>query len=713
MTLRETHLKSRRLLFETCEPRELMANNLDYITAEEAQILLQRAAAASSTEDAIIAVVDRNGTILGVRTEGKVALNLKHDLVDRVFAIDGAVAKARTAAFFSSDQAPLTSRTVRNLSQSTITQREVESSPNYRDGDPLPFDTSNSGASSRTFGPGFVAPIGVGGHFPPGVANTPPVDLFGIERQGREGLVNPGPDGVKGTPPDPTKKDDITLAGRFNVAPADGPGLAAIGTPQSYGEQSGLFTNAQSRGFATLPGGIPLYKEVVLNGKVRNLLVGGIGVFFPGEKGYATFEQGFKAGVGQSEKDRLNAPRAIEAEFIALAAAGGSKTTRVGELGVGVKAPALPQFFIPFTDNARIDLVGIKLEIVGPNPDQYNRETGLQRVLRMGRDVGPGAANSGVDRPVKPGGVLYQNGKSVRVGWLVPPRDGNGFTAAEVEQMIDQGIAEAKLTRAAIRLTDRELPGTEARMVLAVADRDGKVLGLYRMADATVFSIDVAVAKARNTAYYANSDQLQPADMVDDDQLLARRKDYTVDLIMASGGRVDGVKGIPDLYASAASNAKVANSTGLAFTNRTFRYLALPRFPSSVDGTLPPVFSILNEANINRFTAENVHAPSPAWVFNSVMGFDSFHIARNFRNPHNPANQNGIVFFPGSSALYKGRVLKGGLGVSGDGVDQDDVVTVAAQGIYAAPFDLRADQAFYRDVRLPYQKFNRNPRPGA
>jgi uncharacterized protein GlcG (DUF336 family) len=51
-------------------------------------------------------------------------------------------------------------------------------------------------------------------------------------------------------------------------------------------------------------------------------------------------------------------------------------------------------------------------------------------------------------------------------------------------------------------------------MVFAVSDSAGEVLGLYRMPDATVFSIDVAVAKSRNTVYYA-SDRLQDPDEVD------------------------------------------------------------------------------------------------------------------------------------------------------------------------------------------------------
>ena len=65
--------------------------------------------------------------------------------------------------------------------------------------------------------------------------------------------------------------------------------------------------------------------------------------------------------------------------------------------------------------------------------------------------------------------------------------------------------------------------------------------------------------------------------------------------------------------------------------------------------------------------------------------------------------------------LYKDGKLIGGLGVSGDGVDQDDVVTCyAALGFLPHPNNvLRADQTFIEtengDVRLPFQHFLRNP----
>jgi hypothetical protein len=93
-----------------------------------------------------------------------------------------------------------------------------------------------------------------------------------------------------------------------------------------------------------------------------------------------------------------------------------------------------------------------------------------------------------------------------------------------------------------------------------------------------------------------------------------------------------------------------------------------------------------------------------------VYGHDSFFPGTNFHDPTNPANQNGIVFFPGSAPLYRaGTGVIGGFGVSGDGVDQDDVVTVGGQVGYNVVGAPRADQTFFAGVRLPYQKFNRNP----
>jgi hypothetical protein len=124
----------------------------------------------------------------------------------------------------------------------------------------------------------------------------------------------------------------------------------------------------------------------------------------------------------------------------------------------------------------------------------------------------------------------------------------------------------------------------------------------------------------------------------------------------------------------------------------------------------------LNDGGVTKF-GTNKGPPLPASAFQSVLGYDSFNPNTNFRDPFNKANQNGVVFFPGSAPLYKDTTgsglrneLVGGFGVSGDGVFQDDDVTSVASIAYAPPRTIsRADQVKVRGVRLPFFKFNRNP----
>ncbi len=701
----------------TLSAKDASAANL--LTGAEVRTLMERASQASRSNDAIIAVVDRSGRILGVRKESGVA---PMDEKTLAFAIDGAVAKARTAAFFSSNAAPLTSRTIRNISQSTMTQREVESAPSH--------------ANPQYRGPGFVAPIGVGGHFPPEIPFTPQVDLFAIEHQSRDSqLLASGNDGTNGTP------DDLMLVNRFNVDDD----FVALGAeqffdtwPESYGFVTGKDLDSRSRGIATLPGGVPLYKAATVNGAPDGInLVGGIGVFFPGPDGFATHEQGFlhaseNNGVPQTEAQRTNAARVLESEFIAfIAAAGGGMvgpSAFVRDLAeFNSKLPPLPNFILP---TGRLDLVGITLEVFGPNPTTDSPIPGVDRLIKVGRSMGPQGISSGADLIVNKTNDSYLPGQPVPERWLVVPHDStvSDLKAKDVEQIIYQAIAQAEVTRAAIRLTNQFRPGARTSMVLSVADTNGELLGVYRMPDATVFSIDVSIAKARNTAYYADAADLQAVDRVDFNK--------------------DGVFGT----VTTTLNGGDTLPLGTALTNRTFRFLSEPRYPTGIEfaavgglvndpakrlvdqrpdvAALIGPFSILQLPGINPKTGENLvdSNPLPFNVYasansSSPVAFDAFNPSRNFRDPGDAgvkiaetntvyplANQNGIVFFPGSTPVYVGgSLLAGGFGVSGDGVDQDDVVTAYGQVGFAAPDALRVDNYSIGSVRLPFQKFNRNP----
>jgi uncharacterized protein GlcG (DUF336 family) len=222
-------------------------------------------------------------------------------------------------------------------------------------------------------------------------------------------------------------------------------------------------------------------------------------------------------------------------------------------------------------------------------------------------------------------------------GMLVAPVAGplGGLAASDVTQIINNAIAMANITRAVIRLPI----GSSTRMAIAVADLDGTIIGLYRMADSTVFSIDVAASKARNMVYF-NSAGRQATDLT----------------------------GVP---------------FGTAVTNRTIGYGAQPFFPPGINGSSPGPFFNLYVQDVANPCTQGFQVAGP--------------------------NQSGVVFFPGSVPLYRNGVLVGGLGVSGDGVDQDDYVTSGGSAGFEAPAAIRADQIVLQGVRLPYLKFPSNP----
>jgi uncharacterized protein GlcG (DUF336 family) len=219
-------------------------------------------------------------------------------------------------------------------------------------------------------------------------------------------------------------------------------------------------------------------------------------------------------------------------------------------------------------------------------------------------------------------------------GDLVSPSAGaGGLTQTDVATIIQQAVDTANKTRAVIRLPS----GSRTRMSIAVTDLDGTILGLHRMPDGTVFSLDVAVAKARNVVWF-------------------------------SGAGIGDLPGMPP---------------GTAMTNRTVSFGAQPLFPPGIGGSGPgPFFNLFLHDVANPCS----QGSQPA-----------------------SANQSGIVFFPGSLPLYKNGVLVGGLGVSGDGVDQDDYVTFhGAQG-FLPPANMQADNYSIQGIRMPFLKFPRNP----
>jgi uncharacterized protein GlcG (DUF336 family) len=248
------------------------------------------------------------------------------------------------------------------------------------------------------------------------------------------------------------------------------------------------------------------------------------------------------------------------------------------------------------------------------------------------------------------------------------PAGPNALAATDVERIIAQAAQQSNITRAAIR----QPLGSNARVSIAVVDSEGNVLGIFRTMDAPVFGFDVSVQKARTAAFYSNRNAAS----------LLRGSGFGayVDRAAADGLKLDGA---------------------VAFTDRAGGFLHRPFFPDGIDETPPGPFS----TPINEWSVFNDGLQVDLIRANLVatLGGGSVPCTPILNLP------NGIQIFPGSVPLYKNGVLVGGIGISGDGVDQDDIIAAAGAVGYAPPVAIRSDQIFVRGVRLPFLKFPRSP----
>jgi uncharacterized protein GlcG (DUF336 family) len=248
------------------------------------------------------------------------------------------------------------------------------------------------------------------------------------------------------------------------------------------------------------------------------------------------------------------------------------------------------------------------------------------------------------------------------------PVGANALTSADVQTIISRAAQQANITRAAIR----QPLGSNARVTIAVVDTAGVVLGVFRQQDAPVFGYDVAVQKARTAAFFSTPNAAT--------QLRAAGFGSYMDRAAADGLSFNGT---------------------FAFSARAIGFLHRPFFPDGIDDT----------------AAGSLSAPISEWSpFNVGLQLDLVQAGflASLGGPAVPCTSipglpNGIQIFAGSVPLYKNGVLAGAIGISGDGIDQDDLVGAAGANGFSPPVNVRSDQIFVRGVRLPFLKFPRSP----
>jgi Uncharacterized protein, possibly involved in utilization of glycolate and propanediol len=246
----------------------------------------------------------------------------------------------------------------------------------------------------------------------------------------------------------------------------------------------------------------------------------------------------------------------------------------------------------------------------------------------------------------------------------------SSLTATEVQTIISHAAQQANITRAAIR----QPLGSNARVSMAVVDTEGVVLGVFRQQDAPIFGFDVAVQKARTAAFFSGPNAAT--------RLRAAGFGSYVDRALADGLHLDG---------------------SIAFTDRANGFLHRPFFPMASTIQL-----LVRSAHRSANGVLSTTASTRYHQDKLSVGFDT-----TFRTVA------PVYVYPGSRKWYpdisrqcaavQERSVSGSNGISGDGVDQDDLIGAAGANGFSPPAAIRADQIFVRGVRLPFLKFPRSP----
>ncbi len=387
------------------------------------------------------------------------------------------------------------------------------------------------------------------------------------------------------------------------------------------------------------------------------LLPGAVPLFKPNASGVLRLV----GGVGVYVLDQNGDPDVATAEFAAVEAASGR------ELGGD-------SFFfdaIPF--EGAITIVGVLL----PYVEQVERPAGTaQRPL----------ANVTGDYLTDFGGDSTRDGREDPFGYLIGPRpgvdgfDGEALDQGDVERIIAQCVDSANITRAQVRLP----LGSSAKIIATIVDARGLILAHYRMEDTLTDAIDVVPAKARSTVYYcrpggpfANNVSNGVFDFPFGDQWPGFPVDPT------------------------------GQNRGVALTTRTLGFLSQPFYPPGIGGTFSQAEYI---AQLPNFTpVGNNTAPGPLYNL-ALLNQLPEQVDRWGNEAPDAGYQNGLTFFPGSVPLYKNGRLVGALGVSGDGVEQNDLIAFEGGAGFEPPPELRIDNFEFDGVKLPYLKFPETPR---
>lgn len=379
-------------------------------------------------------------------------------------------------------------------------------------------------------------------------------------------------------------------------------------------------------GLAADPGGFPLYKNGVL--------VGAIGAMADGV-------YGFDPEVQDVDKD--------DEEIIALAATSGfSPSDQIRADRISVDGTLLRYSDATTADFARSPATAPAFAALNGNAGTlttvrgyYDATAGVLSGRAYGSE-GSGVRAASSAEFANPDAFVLTNGAGANRFPIRAGTDG-GLSATDVRALLEEAFNVMSSARAQVR---RPLD-SRAQVSISVVDTTGAVLGIVRSPDAPLFGVDVSLQKARTAGFFSNQVAAATLGSSPDAQVRA-------------------------FYAAAQSLFD-----GHAFSARAIGNIHRPYFPDGEVGRPPGPLSRPIEA-FNPFSTGLQSALVQAEVKTHVgfiLGGATDAPAQCGAAAGQSRLANGMQIFPGAFPVYRGSQLVGAIGVSGDGIDQDDMIS--------------------------------------
>ncbi|MBV9552786.1 MAG: heme-binding protein [Alphaproteobacteria bacterium] len=416
-------------------------------------------------------------------------------------------------------------------------------------------------------------------------------------------------------------------------------------------------------GFSADSGGLPVYKNGVL--------VGGIGVMTKN-----TYGDNLTPLVGVPIDDD---------EVIALAGETGytpppsitADNIAVGGLTLQYVDATPANFAAPVSGTGTYTPVALGGYFAGPAAGQAS----APGLIYGSADGASGIAPDGALGPVLYPGTLFtayvftDGAGRIRfppTNGISPP--GQAITAAEAQALEISALNVAFSARAAIRIPTNSF----AQVTVSVVDLDGNILAMARTPDAPIFGADVSLQKARSAVFFSRTDAA------------AKVTAITIPASTTSGTFAQYITdsqtltGDPTVFAD-----------GLAWSEVGIGDIARPFYPDGIENT--GLYGSLS-LPINRWsifsTGIQLDLVAPdilQGVFGALPPATGCGTGRGLgtglpvQSGGKTQLANGMQIFSGGFPIYRGNTLVGGIGISGDGIQQDSMISFLGLQNFSEP----------------------------